>query len=783
MLYAVKPRSSEITGVRRENDTLILESENMLYALKPVSEGIIRAVATREKAFSDIEKPGVCNNAVFSDWKYSETQEEIVLETAEIRLLICRATGSFSWHDKTGRLLLSETEKDPKILERYTKYRTVSARTERVKTADGEKEVVRDAERIEDGCSYHATLNLKFQDGEAIYGLGQHEEGYGNLRGKTLYLNQANRKIVIPYAISNLGYGILVDTYSPLIYSDGEFSTYIYSESVPELDYYFVYGKDMAGAVRGYRYLTGNAAMLPKWAFGYIQSQERYETQEEIEEIVTKYREKGIGIDCAVLDWCSWEDGKWGQKSFDKKRFPDPAGMVEKLHEMNAHFMISVWANSDPGGENHEEFKKAGLFLPGQNIYNALSEEGRRMYWDQLSKGLFKYGVDAWWCDNSEPITPEWNHLERPEPSRMYDEYCRSVSNHIPDEFTNSFGLYHAMGVYEGQRKETEEKRVCNLTRSGYTGSQRYGTILWSGDIAATWDTLTEQIATGLNFSAAGHPYWTTDIGAFFVKRSVNWYWRGDFDGTVNDLGYRELFTRWYQWEAFLPIFRGHGTDCRRELWLYENAEDVKFYDAILKANRLRYKLMPYIYSVAADCCLNGASMIENLAFIAPTDPIAVEIKDQYMFGPAMMICPVHEPMYYLPGSVKTDREKTRRVYLPETPGGWYAFESGEHYNGGQWITVPAPIDTVPVFVRAGSVIPMAKHALSVGEQDPGITVGKYPGADGKFVLYEDSGDGYGYEKGEYRLTEIVYDNSTGNLEYKVIHDTECDFKKYVPEI
>ncbi len=859
MLYAVKPPSPRITRIRREGGRLILESELFLTVLEPKTPGIVRVTVTREKELSDAPRPGILPMPAYdgdmrmeeqgdgvrhrgsaseaeqaeslssADWIYEETPDEVILTTGRTVLRISRENASFSWYDETGRLLLAEAEKDSKVLEKFPVYRMVAARTGRVKTSDGEKEIIREAERVEDGFSYHATLNIRFQDGEAIYGFGQHEEGCGNLRGRTLYLHQANRKIVVPMMVSSLGYGILMDTYSPLIFSDGgsyshewkaagggsypcaedtagdgkpvlrqntendpdgasmllsadetaAFPAYIYSEVVPELDFYFINGGTMEGVVRGYRYLTGGAAMLPKWAFGYIQSQERYETQEEIERVAAEYRKRKIGLDCIVLDWCSWEDGKWGQKTFDAKRFPDPAGMVERLHGQHTHFMISVWANSDPGCGNHEEFKAAGLFLPGQNIYNALSAAGREMYWKQMNEGLFRYGIDAWWCDNSEPVTPEWNHVERPAVPRAYDEYVRTVSDHLPAEQMNAFGLYHAQGVYEGQRKTTDRKRVCNLTRSAYTGSQRYGTILWSGDIAATWDTLTRQIAAGLNFCASGFPYWTTDIGAFFVKCGLNWYWRGDFENTVSDYGYRELFTRWYQWGAFLPVFRGHGTDCRRELWLYENTEDVNFYDAILKANRTRYRLMPYIYSVAGNCWLNGGLMMEPLAFGWSKDPVALEVKDQYMFGPSLMVCPVHEPMYYLPRSQRIAKERSRRVYLPETPGGWYDYETGERLEGGRWITASAPIDRIPVFVKAGAVIPEADFALSTEEQSGEIRVTIYPGADGKFCLYEDDGDGYRYENGEYRLTRLRWNDGSRELSAEIVHDYEGGKQRY----
>ena len=766
MLYAFPPPDSKITSAERRDDCLYLESKAGTHRIMPKNPRTLRVTFTKEEAFSASPRPGiVALDSRFAEWSFEENEHEIVLTTSEVTLKIDRKNASYRWFDRDGKLLLKEADIDSRSLEKFDIFEIGEARIEKVQTADGVKEVVREAERVKTGHSYHARLNLEFQNGEALYGLGQHEEGFGNLRGQTVYLHQANRKIAIPMLVSSLGYGVLTDTYSPLIFSDSAYGSYIYSEAVPELDFHFMFGGDMRGVIREYREITGTAVMLPRWAFGYIQSQERYETQEEIERTVKEYRERGIGLDCIVLDWCSWEDGKWGQKTFDKTRFPEPAKMTERLHNNHTRFMISVWANANESTENYDEFKAAGQLLPGCSVYNALSEEGRRIYWEQLNCGLWRHGVDAWWCDNSEPVTPEWNHFERVEPAKMYEEYCREVANNIPAEQTNAYGFYHALGVYDGQRSETDKKRVVNLTRSAYTGQQRLGAILWSGDVAATWDTLKRQIGAGLNFCASGLPYWTTDIGAFFVKRGVNWYWRGDFPKCFDDLGYREFFVRWYQWAAFLPVFRGHGTDCRRELWYCANA-DIPFYDALMKMNRLRYMLMPYIYSAAGSSTLNGGSIMLPLAFDYPEDETAQNITDQYMFGDSIMVCPVTEPMYYKPDSEKIDAEKTRRVYLPE--GGWYDFYTNEYYTGGQWITASAPIDVIPLYVREGSIIPTCDFAQSTDELSRDITLNVYAGKDAEFTLYEDEFDGYGYESEKYLLTDIRWNDGKGELETEV---------------
>ena len=751
MLYAAKPPERIIAAAERRGDALYLSSEYGRFRIAPMSDKIIRVSFTREGEFSTSPRPSVVATEGFSDWSFSESEREITLSTGQIRLIVSRDASSLAFYSDGEKPLL----KCGRItLEKFSVYGVSEAITEKIKTADGEKEVVTQAKRTEQGHSYHARLNLEFSDGEALYGLGQHEEGFGSLRGETVYLHQANRKIAVPLLVSSLGYGIFCDCYSPMIFSDTAYGSYLYSEAVPELDFYFLLGPNMNGVISRYRYLTGKASMLPRWAFGYIQSQERYETADEILSVAKSYRDESIPLDCIVLDWCSWEDGKWGEKLFDRSRFPRPEEMISKLHENHIHFMMSVWANASEATENYREFKEAGLLLTASTVYNALGEKGRRLYWQQLSRELFKSGVDAWWCDNSEPFTPEWNHIERPEPSTMYAEYCRDSENSLPAEYTNSFGLYHAEGVYEGQRSETDKKRVFNLTRSGCAGQQRFGAVLWSGDISASWETLRKQIAAGLNFCASGLPYWTTDIGAFFVRRGNMWYWDGDFDACFDDEEYCELFTRWFQWAAFLPIFRGHGTDCRRELTVLKS-RSPRCYEAVLKALRQRYELMPYIYSAAGECSIGDGSMLKNLAFDFRDDKAVLDITDQYMFGSSLMVCPIY--------SRQTSPNETRRVYLPSGCG-WYDFYTAERFDGGRYIDVPISLDKIPVFVREGSIIPTAAPALSTEEQSRDITLRIFSRSGASCTLYEDSFDGYGYERGEYIFTDISWLSAENRL-------------------
>jgi len=765
MLQAFAEKSRRIVRVERMDDRLYLYAEAGIYCLEPKAKGIIRVTYTQDGVTNRQAKPGVIYNRVDGDWTYEERDEQIFLRMKKICLIIHRETAEITYWNEDGTKLL-ETY-DP-TMEEFTTYRILEEdlQVEKVSTADGVKDVVREAVKVPMGKSYHTRIHCRFGE-EALYGLGQHEEGFGSLRGQTVYLHQANRKIAIPMLVSTKGYGILMDTYSPMIFSDSIYGTYLYTEADSSIDFYVLAGCSMEEVIQGYRLLTGKAAMLPKWAFGYIQSQERYETQEEILQVAEEYRRRNLGLDCVVLDWCSWEGNQWGQKSLDRKRFPKPSEMIEALHnEYQVHFMLSIWPNMEECTNNYKEFKENKELLPGCNIYNALSRKGRDIYWEQVSRELFIHGIDAWWCDNSEPFTPEWNHRERMEPGKMYEEYCKTAELHLPAEETNAYGLYHAMGIYEGQRKENSEKRVVNLTRSAYTGQQRYGTIMWSGDINATWETLRKQIAAGLHFSASGLPYWTVDVGAFFVKRGNMWYWKGDYDKTNEDLGFRELFVRWFQWAAFLPVFRGHGTDCRRELWQIENT-DVPFYDALVAANRLRYELMPYIYSLAGQCYLEDASMMMPLAFAYQKDKKTWSIMDQYLFGPSLMVCPVTEPMYYKSGSVKLSGvDRVRKVYLPEG-NGWYDFYTNTYYQGGQWIITEATIERMPLFVKEGAILPKIEFARSTKLLGSQLQIFFYEGADGSFTLYEDEDDGYGYEEGRHCVTRLAWERQKQKLTVK----------------
>ena len=806
MLQASGRKSREITEVTREENALFLISEAGMIRLIPQADQAVRVSWTENESFGKEQGAeyaalsGGCicpEGAPVSDgcaapdtrwWNWQENDREIRLETARLRLIVTRATGSIRYERPDGTALLSERAWESKNTEGYDSFRPVineNTRVEEVATPDGVKRRIKEADRVFDRKLYRTRLYLEFAPQERLYGLGQEEEGAWDLRHTTQYLHQANLKIAIPLLLSGNGYGILLSTQGTAVFNDTQYGSYLYTEADEYLDYYFLAGSPEE-VIGQFRALTGRASMLPKWAFGYIQSQERYESAKELVETAEEFRRRGIGLDALVLDWMSWTGDLWGQKTFDPRRFPDPAAMTDALHKKNVHFMISIWPNMSGECDNYREFQEAGLLLPGSEIYDAFREEGRKLYWKQVQEGLFRYGIDAWWCDSCEPVTPEWSRKLKPEPGEMYHEYLEAASEIMPRQKANVYGMYHARAVYEGQRGCDEkgraasggaQKRVVNLTRSGWAGSQRYGTILWSGDTSASWETLRRQITAGLHFCASGMPYWTLDIGAFFVKKGNNWFWNGQYENGSEDPAYRELYVRWFQYGAFLPVFRSHGTDCRREPWQFESGNPVPeqsgvpeepCYEAILSAIRGRYRLLPYIYSLAGAVWRENGTMMRPLVFDFPREKKAAGIMDEYMFGPALLVCPITEPM--------EGREAVRTVYLPAGTD-WYDFYTEERYEGGRELTARVGIDHIPVYVKAGSILPVMEPGESTAEMEGReILLQVYAGADGSFTLYEDAGDGYGYERGEYCVTQICYQDESGKVEWN--SEGNMEFRK-----
>ena len=497
------------------------------------------------------------------------------------------------------------------------------------------------------------------------------------------------------------------------------------SEAADTLDYTVFYGPSIDRVIAEYRHATGEAPLIPKWALGYWQSKEHYATQQELLDIAAEYRRRHDPIDNIVQDWFYWDPFAWGSHQFDPKRYPDPAGTIKTLHDQDhLHFMITVWGKFDPSlpgkpDVNYDELNAKGFLYPTSvrgpdQIYDAFSPEARAIYWRQMRDALFSKGVDAWWLDASEPEV------------NMTAFRQTQTAAGLGARVLNAWPLMHTTGVSEGQRRDAPNKRVFILTRSAYAGQQRTGAATWSGDINATWDVFAHQIPAGLNFCLSGIPYWTTDIGGFIRS----------YPGGADNPQYRELYTRWFEFGAFCPLFRSHGTSTPREMWRFGPQTE----QTLLKYDNLRYRLMPYIYSQAWQVTHSGGTIMRALVMDFPQDATACHVQDEFLFGPSILVCPVIKP-----GVV------SRSVYLPIGTG-WTNFWTGAHLRGGQTINAAASIDQMPLFVRDGAILPFGPE-LQYAAQKPAdpIELRIYPGTDNTFTLYEDEGDNTNYLRGNMR--------------------------------
>jgi len=762
-----------------------------------VNESIVRVSYIEGSELIDTTSHLVTKEATFADFEITETDVSVLMATSALHLLVSKATGAIRYMDAHGHLFQEEPSRGGKSLIHKEVFRNVYDQNipiEEGQNIDGARADATPIDRVFDRHAFEAKLEFTFAEDEALFGLGSHEEGYGNLRGKSQELYQQNMKSVVPCFVSSKGYGIVMDCSSVMIFHDDTSGSYLWADVVDQLDYYFIAGPSASDIARNYYTLTGAPPMLPRWAFGYVQSKERYVNAEEMLSIAREYRRREIPLDVMVLDWKSWPDGHgWGEKSFDPQRFPDPAAFIDELHGMGVKLMTSIWPIMTGDCPNQNELLERGLMLGNQSTYNAFDAEGRKTYWEQARDGLFANGVDAWWCDCTEPFEADWEGAVKPEHLLRMEINTSQAKRYIDEGQILAYSLYHSQGMYEGQREASHEKRVLNLTRSSHVGQHRYSTVSWSGDICGTWDGLRRSIPEGVNFCATGEPYWTVDIGGFFVDNDPErWFWNGDYsagcrglgpmDGTepiandngCTDLGYWELYTRWLQYGCFLPMFRSHGTDAAREVWRFGD-EGGRFYDTIAKFIRLRYQLLPYIYSVAAEVAASGLALLRPVAMDYPQDPATFDLIDQYFFGPSLMVCPVTQPMYY--GVRSTPLEglsETRPVYLP-LGSDWYDFWSEAVHPGGTTIEAGAPIERIPLFIPSGSIIPMGPVIQHTGVAAEGpLDLYVYTGADVSFVWYEDTGDGYGYEAGECARVTIAWDEKKQTLS---ISDREGQFE------
>lgn len=700
-------------GVKAEVDGISVEmafySSDMIRVLKyPGRE------KPEKKSYAVVKKP---EQVAFT---VSEEKGQVVLKSDAMCVYLNLTTGKIIYMDAQKRPLL--TEKDYGCQFTPVEY-------------DGNSSlVVRQAFRLDKE--------------EGIYGLGQHQKGKMNQRNQLVHLKQVNTDIAIPFMQSVKGYGVYWDNTSPTAFTDNAQETAFDSQSGLCVDYYFMYGGTADKVVSLMRDLTGRVQMNALWTYGFWQSKERYQSQEELLGVVKKYRDLQVPLDGIVQDWQYWgtDNKDWNSMEFGNPLFPDPKGMIDEVHKQNAHIIISVWPSFGKNTGIHQEMKKKGMLLdfrtyPGEaNVYDVFNPEARNLYWKYMNKNMFSIGMDGWWLDATEP---EFDDKDGKLNQMTHDGQYRSVYNAFPIATVGS--------VYDHQRAVSSDKRVFILTRSAFAGQQRYGANSWSGDIKSTWEVLRNQISAGVNFSACAIPYWNTDIGGFVACTYP--------DGVANP-AFRELYVRWMQFGAFTPMMRSHGTCTPREIYQFGEKGSWEF-DALEKYINLRYKLLPYIYSTAWGVSHNDETFMRGLFMDFPNDRRACELNDQYLFGRSLLVAPVTDSMY-VDNNKKEDFSiiKTKEVYLPKGTD-WTDFWTGKRLQGGQTVVKETPIDIMPLYVKCGSILPMGPKVQYATEKKwDNLEIRVYPGADGEFLLYEDENDNYNYEKGAYSTIAFHWDDN-----------------------
>jgi len=502
-------------------------------------------------------------------------------------------------------------------------------------------------------------------------------------------------------------------------------STTLRSPHAAALDYVLFYGPDADRVIASYRNLSGRVPMLPLWAYGFWQCRERYTSSAHLINTVREFRKRKLPVDVIVQDWQYWGKYGWGAMKFDETYYPDPKALCDTLHQLHTRFNISVWENVEKYSEVGKDYVARNLYIPNSRWLDVTNPEARRAHWDAMNKNMFSVGVDSWWLDATEPE----------------NDALHNAQTHLgPGDFYRlTYPLFVNQAVYEGQRKTTSDKRVCILTRSAFAGQQRYGTINWSGDINGTWDGFRRQITAGLNYNLTGMPFWTTDIGGFFRPGNSQY----------TDPAFHELLTRWFQWGAFSPIFRIHGYQTETEPWKY----GAQVEENMRKMLELRYRLIPYIYSEAWQVSQNHSTMMRPLVMDFRADAKASAQPFNYMFGQSLLVAPVTQPGV-----------KAWNVALPQGSS-WYNFHTGRRYTGGQTVLTDAPLHTIPVYVKAGAILPLGKPMQYTGESPADtLEIRIYPGANGRFELYEDEGDNYNYEQGKYTVIPFYWNESTQTL-------------------
>ena len=707
-------------------------TQGMDIEIQFVSPEIVRVVKAPEGRSFTKKSLSVVKSPESMSVTTEKKGETVSLKSNAVRVDFNVETGRISFFDKQGKALF--TEKDYGA--QFTPFNDAGNQTFSVRQA------------------------FLLDKDEAIYGLGQQQVDDLNQRNHKHFMRQRALYASVPIIQSTKGYGMFWDNYSPTTYTDNPQEMSFDSEVGECMDYYFMYGGNADGVIAQIRDLTGQAPMYPLWTFGFWQSRERYKSQQETMEVVDKYRELGIPLDGIIQDWQYWgPNSNWNSMNFDNPEFPDPQKMIDHVKKKNAKIMISIWASFGPDTNPYKDLEKINALFNfktwpadgGVKVYDAYNEKARDIYWKHLNKGLFSKGIDAWWTDSTEPDHLDVQERDFDIPTAMGT--YRSV--------VNAFPLMSNKGVYEHQRAVTSDKRVYLLTRCAFAGQQRYAANTWSGDVMCNWETFRKQIPTGLNFSLSGIPYWNTDIGGFF-----NW----PYYGGAENKAYHELYTRWFQYGTFLPMQRSHGSGVKKEIYNLGKKGDW-VYDSEEKYINLRYALLPYLYSTGWQVTDNAGSFLRALFMDFNEDKKVHTISNQYMFGKAFLVTPVTRNMY-----VFSDKEQwkdpyedfsktgTQDVYLPKGTK-WFDFWTGEALNGGQMVTKEVPIDIIPLYVRAGSIVPFGpKVQYSTEKKWNNLEIRIYPGADGEFVLYEDENDNYNYEKGAYSIIKFTWDDAKRTL-------------------
>ena len=731
---SITPAGGAVTVARETPGGMQFAVDNGTLSVRWWSDDVVRVTYATGTEIADVKSLAVVTSPVSVKWEKGENKEAYTLTGSHLKVSVDKQSGAVTFMDATGKVILQESPNG----------RKVAPATQAGITGNS--------------CAQAFALPAD----EGIYGLGQHQQGVWNYRaggaqgsGVNVRLAQANMEVGVPVITSSRGYMLLWDNPAVTTISAGSMGANgaganemrWASEFGKAIDYYFCYGDGtISSAMKAYRHLTGDAPLMPKWMLGFWQCKERYASQEELLGVAKRYRDMKVPVDGIIQDWQYWPpgDNTWGSHQFDPARYPDPVAMFKELHDEHYHALISVWAKFDLNSANSKELNANGgmfpqitryVFPPGQGQwYDPFADKGRELYWKQINEQLFAKGVDGWWLDAPEP---EINGMA----FRTYDTPLGKGY-----EVYNAYPLMHSKGIYEGQRATTNEKRVVILTRSAYAGQQRNSAITWSGDIQGTWQVLKNQIPAGLNFSLSGIPYWNTDTGGFFGNRSAG-------NGNPTNPQYQELFARWFQFSAFCPMFRVHGSyglNPGKEIWRF----DDKTQNIMRQYLNLRYRLLPYLYSVAWDVTANGQTFMRPLVMDFAGDPQAANVGSEYLFGPSILVTPV------------TTAGATRQpVYLPAGKGPWINFWTGAMAIGGQSVETEAPVDTLPLYVRPGSILPLGPLLQYSSEKpaDP-IELRIYAGANGSFTLYEDEGDSYRYEKGAFATIPLAWDDATQTL-------------------